>query len=60
MRRKVRKYQPLDYDEIYKFIVSLNKMQSDLIELLNAMTDLSTRETSQEKSSPPISDQHQP
>jgi hypothetical protein len=51
IRQKVQKYQPLDFDEITKFIDSLGKVHDDLTALLNAMTALLVSETSQQKSS---------
>jgi hypothetical protein len=60
LRQKSQKYQPLDLDQIYKFSDSLIKVHGELTVLLNSMTDLLTRETSQENSSEPTSDQHPP
>jgi hypothetical protein len=60
LRQKSQKYQPLDLDQISKFSDSLIKVQEDLTVLPNSMTDLLTRETSQENSSEPTSDQHPP
>lgn len=57
IRQKVQKYQPLDYDQISKFIDHTGKVQDDLRALLNAMTAILTHETSQQKSSEPTPDQ---
>jgi hypothetical protein len=53
IRQKVQKYKPLDFDEISKFSDSLCKVHEDVTALLNAMTEILTRETSQGKSSEP-------
>jgi hypothetical protein len=60
LRQKSQKYQPLDYNQISEFIGSVEKIAVDLTALLNAMTDLLKRETSQQKSSQSIIDQHRP
>jgi hypothetical protein len=52
-RQKAQKYQPLDTDQISEFIDSVGKIIGDLRKLLEAMTDLLTRETSQKKSPEP-------
>jgi hypothetical protein len=44
------RFEPLDHDQISKFIDSVNKVVEDLIALLNAMTDLLNKETSQQQS----------
>jgi hypothetical protein len=54
------RFEPLDYDQISKFIDSVNAIMNDLRELLNAMTDILQRETSQQKSSQSTTDQHHP
>jgi hypothetical protein len=59
-RQKSQKYQPLDSDQISKFIDSVNKIMDDLRTLLTTMTDLLNEETSQRKSSEPKSDQPHP
>jgi hypothetical protein len=59
-RQKSQKYQPLDFDEISKFIESLDKVQESLIALLNDMTVLLKHETSQQKSPEPNTDQGHP
>jgi hypothetical protein len=51
---------PLDYDQIIAFMESVSNITEDIRELLNAMTDLLKQETSQQKSPPPVSDQHHP
>jgi hypothetical protein len=60
IRQKVKNHQPLDYDQISKFMDSMGKVHEDVIALLNAMPDLLKRETSQQKSSEPTSDQDSP
>jgi hypothetical protein len=47
--RRERKYESLDVDQILKFTDSVAALQRDLTALLNAMTDLLKRETSQRK-----------
>jgi hypothetical protein len=54
------RFEPLDHDQISKFIDSVGKLVADLTELLNAMTALLTQETSQQKSSQPTTDQRHP
>jgi hypothetical protein len=41
------RFEPLDYDQISQFIYSVDAVMSDLTELLNSMTYLLQRETSQ-------------
>jgi hypothetical protein len=60
IRQKSQKYQPLDYDQISKFIDSVSKAVEDLTALLNAMTALLTHETSQQKSSESTAGQPHP
>jgi hypothetical protein len=60
IRQKSQKYQPLDFEQISKFIDSVGKVQEDLTVLLNSMTDLLKQETSQQKSPEPTPDQHHP
>jgi hypothetical protein len=52
------RFEPLDYGQISKFIDSVDAVISDLRELLNAMTYILQRETSQQKSSQSTTDQH--
>jgi hypothetical protein len=59
VRQKIQKYQPLNFDEISKFMLSTIKVHEDLTALLNAMTALLTQETSQQKSPEPNPDQRQ-
>ena len=40
------RFEPLDYDQILKFIDSLNTVMDDLKELLDTMTAILQRETS--------------
>jgi hypothetical protein len=58
-RQKSQKYQPLDSEQISRFVDSVEKVIRDLTGLLNAMTDLLKRETSQ-KNSEPSPDQDHP
>lgn len=51
LRQKNKKYQPLNYEEISKFMESLHRVHVDLNVLLTAMTAVLRRETSQQKSS---------
>jgi hypothetical protein len=51
IRQKSQKYQPLDYDQISRFIDSADKVMVDLRDLLNAMTKILNHETSQLQSS---------
>jgi hypothetical protein len=60
IRQKSKKYQPLDHDQISKFIDSVGKEVESLTALLNAMTDILNQETSQKTSSEPTLDQHHP
>ena len=53
VRQKSQKYQPLDYDQTSRFIDSIGDIMNDLRALLEAMTALLTRETSQQKSPEP-------
>jgi hypothetical protein len=54
------RFDPLDYDQISKFIDSVGMVVEDLTALLNSMTALLTRETSPQKSSQPTTDQPHP
>ena len=58
-RQKSQKYQPLDYDQISKFMDSMGKITNDLRGLLTDMTELLQSDTSQRKSSEPTPD-HSP
>jgi hypothetical protein len=60
IRQKSQKYQPLDFEQISKFIDSLGKVHEDLTALLNAMTALLVSETSQQNSSELSPDQRRP
>jgi hypothetical protein len=51
LRKSAQKHQPLDYDQIHEFSRSLDVIHNDITKLLEAMTDLLNRETSQQKSS---------
>jgi len=53
IRQKSQKFLPLDLTQINNFSDSLGKVQGDLIALLNAMTDILTREAPQKQSSEP-------
>jgi hypothetical protein len=66
-RRKSLKYQPLDFEQISTFIISVSDALQDLAELLNAMTGVLNAMTGRrepkpwpEKSSEPSSDPHPP
>jgi hypothetical protein len=54
------RFEPLDHDQISKFIDSVGKLSVDLTELLKAMTALLTQETSQQKSPESTTDQRHP
>jgi hypothetical protein len=54
------RFEPLDHDQISKFIDSVGKLIADLTELLNAMTAILQHETTQQKSSQPTTDQRHP
>ena len=62
VRPKSQKHRsaPLDYDQLCNFIEITGKVISDLKEVLNAMTEITKRETSQQNSSKPISDPPRP
>jgi hypothetical protein len=62
IRPKSQKHRtdPLDYDQISKFIDDVGEVVKDLTVLLNSMTVLLTQETSQQKSAEPTSDQPHP
>ena|SRR3984893_6979825 len=45
IRQKVQKYQPLDYDQISKFIDHTGTIQDDLRTLLNTMTAILTHDS---------------
>jgi hypothetical protein len=59
-KSKKHRFEPLDFDQISKFIDSVGNAVQDLTGLLNAMTELLKHETSQQKSSEPSSDQPHP
>jgi hypothetical protein len=54
------RFEPLGYEQISNFIDTLGKLNNDIRELLNAMTDILQRETSQQKSSQSPTDQRHP
>jgi hypothetical protein len=54
------RFEPLTSTEISKFIDSLGELQDDIKYLLESMTDILQRETSQQKSSQSTTDQPRP
>ena len=55
VRKKSQDFPPLNFDEISKFVDAVSQETKNLTSLLNAMTELLERETSQRKSPEPTS-----
>jgi hypothetical protein len=56
-KSQTHRFDPLDYDQISKFIDGVGKEVDNLTALVNSMTAILTHDTSQRKSSQPTTDQ---